>query len=102
MSDLNSNNDIPDEFDPMDQLARSEQNIEVSIDERSYNKEMTIIDGLKDEVDIDELSSTLKSKLACGGTVKNEQIQLQGNHTHRIEDVLVDEGFNKENIEIKR
>ena len=101
MSDLNSNNDIPDEFDPMDQLARSEQNIEVSIDERSYNKEMTIIDGLKDEVDIDELSSTLKSKLACGGTAKNGKIQLQGDHTYRIEDVLVDEGFDRSQIDIQ-
>ena len=84
-----------------DSIAKTDQSIEVSIDERSYNKEMTIIDGLKDEVDIDELSSTLKSKLACGGTAKNGKIQLQGDHTYRIEDVLVDEGFDRSQIDIQ-
>ena len=101
MSNLNSNDDIPDEFDPMDQLARSEQTITVRIDSRSYNKEMTIIEGLGDEVNLDELSSTLKSKLACGGTVKNGHIELQGDHTYRMKDVLKEEGFDEENIEVK-
>lgn len=84
-----------------DSIAKTNQSIKVSIDERRYNKEMTIIDGLKDEVDIDELSSTLKSKLACGGTAKDGKIQLQGNHTYRIEDVLVDEGFDRSQIDIQ-
>jgi translation initiation factor 1 len=94
--------DIPDEFDPMDQLAKSEQSIEVYIDSRSYNKEMTIVDGLGDEVDLEDLSSKLKSKLACGGTVKDGHIELQGDHLHRIEDILVEEGFDRANIEVKR
>lgn len=84
-----------------DSIAKGEQKITVKIDERSYNKEMTVIEGLKDEVDLDELSSTLKSKLACGGTAKNGQIQLQGDHTYRIEDVLVNEGFDRGQINVK-
>jgi translation initiation factor 1 len=94
--------DIPDELDPMDQLAKAEQTIEVYTDSRSYNKEMTIVDGLGEDVDMDELSSTLKSKLACGGTVKDGHIELQGNHLHRMEDILVEEGFSRDNIEVKR
>lgn len=94
--------DIPDEFDPMDQLAKAEQNITVKTDSRSYNKQMTVIEGLGDDVDLGELASSLKSKLACGGTAKNGQIQLQGDHLHRIEDVLHEEGFSRDNIEVKR
>lgn len=101
MSDINSNDDIPDEFDPMDQLARSEQAIKVRIDSRSYNKEMTIVEGFGEDIDLDSLSSKLKSKLACGGTVKNGHIELQGDHTHRIENVLAEEGFDRSNIEVK-
>lgn len=101
MSDLN-NDDLPEDFDPMDQLARSEQTITVSIDTRSFGKEMTVVEGLGDDVDLSELASTLKSKLACGGTNKNGQIQLQGNHLRRIEEVLENEGFDRENIDVKR
>lgn len=101
MSDLNDDN-LPDDFDPMDQLARSEQTITVKIDTRSFGKEMTVVEGFGDDVDISELSSTLKSKLACGGTAKNGQIQLQGNHLRRIEEVMEGEGFDRENIDVKR
>lgn len=100
MSDLN-NDDLPDDFDPMDQLARSEQTITVKIDTRSFGKEMTVVEGFGDDVSLSDLASTLKSKLACGGTAKNGQIQLQGDHLRRIEDVLEEEGFDRENIDVK-
>lgn len=101
MPNLDSNDGLSDEFDPMDQLARSEQTITVRIDTRTFNKEMTIVEGLGDDIDMDELSTTLKSKLACGGTVKEGHIELQGNHTHRIKDILVGEGFDEANIDIR-
>ena len=85
-----------------DSIAKGDQQIEVKIDSRSYNKEMTVIEGLQDSVDKSELASTLKTKLACGGTSKEGQIQLQGDHTYRIEDVLVEEGFDKSNIDVQR
>lgn len=92
--------DVPDEFDPFDQVSKADQKIEVYIDTRSYNKEMTIIEGFDENVDLDDLSSTLKSKVAAGGTVKDGHIELQGNHLHRIEDILAEEGF--DNVEVQR
>lgn len=91
---------MKDELCVCDSMAKSEQSIQVSLDSRSYNKEMTIIEGLEGEVDLQELASDLKSKLACGGTAKDGQIELQGDHTYRIEDVLVDEGFDRSQIEV--
>lgn len=102
MSDFDDNSGMPDELDPMSQLEKAEQKIKVSIDDRSYNKEMTIIENLGEGINLKDLASNLKSKLACGGTVKDGNIELQGNHLHRIKDVLVKEGFDRSNIEVKR
>jgi translation initiation factor 1 len=82
-------------------IAREGQKIEVSITERSFGKKVTVVGGLDDkEVDIDDLETKLKSKLACGGTSKDGTIELQGDHRRRIKDVLQDLGFEEEAIEV--
>lgn len=92
---------MPEDLCVCDSIAKGEQKIEVKLDTRSFGKEMTVVEGLDDgEVDLEDLASTLKSKLACGGTAKNGQIQLQGDHTRRIRDVLVEEGFEESQIEV--
>ncbi|MBS7619416.1 stress response translation initiation inhibitor YciH, partial [Candidatus Bathyarchaeota archaeon] len=45
--------------------------------------------------------TTLKAKCACGGTAKNEQILLQGDHRETAKDVLIELGFPRENIEVQ-
>lgn len=92
---------MPKDLCVCDDIARDEEKITVRIDTRSFGKEMTVIEGLSDDADLDELASTLKTKLACGGTAKNGEIQLQGDHTHRIKDVLVKEGFDESQIDIQ-
>ena len=62
---------------------------------------MTVVSGLSEEDDLKELASTLKSKMACGGTSKDGEIQLQGDHRRRIVDALIEEGFSRANIDVK-
>ncbi|EHK01980.1 translation initiation factor Sui1 [Candidatus Haloredivivus sp. G17] len=92
---------MPEDLCVCDSISREDQQITVKVDSRRYNKEMTVIKGLSEEDDLKELASTLKSKMACGGTHKDGEIQLQGDHKRRIVDVLIEEGFSRENIEVK-
>jgi translation initiation factor 1 len=83
-------------------MAREQQRISVYSIKRKYSKVVTIIEGLDEkQLNLDELTKTLKSKLACGGTSKNGRIELQGDHKTRIKDVLVRMGFSPEMIDVR-
>jgi len=57
-----------------------------------------VIKGIdKKEVDLKELSKELKSKCACGGTVKDGCVELQGNHKEEVKKALSDMGYTLEN-----
>ena len=74
----------------------------MSIIKRKFGKRVTIVEGLDEkQVSIKDLTKTLKSQLACGGTAKEGRIELQGNHKSRVKEVLVKMGFSPEMIEIR-
>lgn len=86
----------------LEEIEKEEQKIEVKVTKRRYGKEVTIIKGIQGKrLDLDDLASKLKKELACGGTVKDGRIELQGNHLGRVKQKLADLGFNEENIELK-
>ena len=63
---------------------------------------MTIVEGIDEkQLNIKELTKSLKSKLACGGTSKEGRIELQGNHKARVREVLVGMGFSPEMIDMR-
>jgi hypothetical protein len=43
----------------------------------------------------------LKTFCACGGTSKNGQIMLQGDHRERVREFLIKMGYPEENIELQ-
>ena len=63
---------LPIEAIAWEDLAKSEQKIKVSLDTRRYGKKITVVSGFDKDIDIKATAKSLKSELACGGTVKNE------------------------------
>lgn len=75
-------------------IAKEEQQITVKSIKRKFGKIITLVEGITDKsIDIKEVVKHLKSKLACGGTVKEGTIELQGNHVSRVKQYLVELGF---------
>ena len=97
-------------FDELDQIKmrseypedqegtpREKQQLRICVDRRNRKgKEVTLIIGMQEsEEEILNISKKLKSKCGVGGTVKNNEIIIQGDFRKKIEILLKEEGFVK-------
>lgn len=90
---------LPKELCICEEVAKEQQRISVKVSRRRYGKEVTVVDGLDPyEIDLEDLSKYLKGRLACGGTVKENSIELQGNHRDRVKELLTTRGYSIDNI----
>jgi translation initiation factor 1 len=97
MSDICEVCGLPKEICVCEDIAREQQKITIRIDKRRYGKMMTIVDGINaHDLDINALITQLKSKCACGGTIKEEKIELQGDHRNKVKEALEKMGFTVE------
>ena len=93
---------LPKELCVCEAIAKETQKIEIHVEEMRFRKKYTIVDGLDaKEIDIKELAKKLKEKFACGGTVKDNQIKLQGDHRAKMKQELVALGFPPERIVVR-
>jgi len=94
MSDICEVCGLPKEICVCEDIAREQQKISIVIDKRRYGKMMTIVDGIDPhELDINTLITKLKSTCACGGTIKDGKIELQGDHRTKVKETLEKMGF---------
>ena len=85
---------LPKELCVCEDIAREQQKITIAVDKRRYGKMMTIIYGVDShDLDIQALITKLKSKCACGGTIKDGKIELQGDHRTKVKETLEEMGF---------
>ena len=90
--------DLPSSTDVFEEIAKSEQQIKVVTQTRRYGKKITLVEGFDKHVDVKEIGTRLKESLACGGTVKDGIIELQGDHKKKVKPILVKLGFPEESI----
>ncbi len=96
--DIDPNFGFPAESNVFEEIAKSEQHIKVTTEKRRYGKIITLVTGFSKNLDLKGIAKSLKEKLACGGTVKGDVIELQGNHLKQVRKVLVKEGFPENSI----
>ena len=78
-------------------LAADKQLLRVKRDNKQRGgKEVTLIDGfVGSEDDLQALGKVLKTKCGVGGSAKDGQIIVQGNHTDKVLALLIEMGYTK-------
>jgi translation initiation factor 1 len=76
------------------EIAKEQQMVKVSTVRRRFGKIITVIKGINGkEVDLRGLSKELKSRCACGGTVKGGCVELQGDQKELVKKALREMGY---------
>ena len=90
---------LPKQACVCEQITKGLQRIQVKTDKKRYGKIVTIVSGFDKEVEIKKIAKALKNELACGGTFRDGEVELQGDHTKRIKPILIRLGFEENSIE---
>ncbi|MFC1710648.1 translation initiation factor [Nanoarchaeota archaeon] len=90
---------LPEQACVCEQMVKSSQRIKISTDKKRYGKIVTIVSGFETGIDVKKIAKALKNELACGGTYKDNTIELQGDHRKKIREILVKLGFDADSID---
>ena len=91
---------LPEDLCVCQEIAKESQKIRIKTETKKYRKKMTVIEGLDPNIDTDGLCKKLKRQMACGGTVKGDRIELQGDHTEKVKKALISLNYPEDQIEI--
>ena len=70
------------------------QTARIAVEKRKRGKMVTVVRGLADdENDLSSLLGQLQSACGAGGTCKEEQLEIQGNHLERVRSLLQQIGY---------
>jgi len=92
MSEIDPITGLPKEISDEFKFSGSTSNIKVYSKEVRDGKTVTLIEGIEKER-ADLVAKRLKQSLACGGTVKNGIIELQGKHEEKVQKLLKELGY---------
>jgi len=92
---------LPKELGVFEDIVKEGMNIDVKVVKRRFGKLYTRIRGIDSkDIDVKDLVKKLKSALACGGTFKNDVVELQGNHKAKVKSLLIKFGFDENSINV--
>lgn len=98
MTILVSDHDSMDDL--IKEIEKGETSIIISKDVRKFRKPVTVISGLQHNQNAKDVTRQLKTKIGTGGTFKDGQVILQGDHRETTKSLLVKMGFKEESIEV--
>ena len=102
MSEVCAKCGLPSELCVCETIAKEAQKIQITTEKKRYGKLSTIVQGIDSkDINIKDLAKKLKSELACGGTVKDNAVELQGDHRKKVKEILIKMGFPESQIDMR-
>ena len=101
MQEIDKISGLPKDLFDISNIAKEQQKIKVEVIRRKFSKFVTIIAGIDDKEVVKEMGKEMKQKFACGGTVKDNEIELQGKHKVRVVEFLIKKGYKQELIQAR-
>ena len=93
-TDENLSNQNEDENQESKEIPPNKQNLRLHLQRLPGNRVITIVKGyIGNDKKILEISKYLKKTCGVGGSVKNKNIIIQGNHTEKILKLLTERDF---------
>ncbi len=100
MSEICQKCGLPKQLCVCTAIAKEEEKIKIYSERKRYRKTMTVIEGISKDVNKKDILTKLKTKFACGGTIKDGDMELQGDHRKKAKEMLVKLGFPEDMIEV--
>lgn len=96
--DYHYNND--EDVDSAEDIAKEKQQLRIMLDKRNRKgKAVTLITGfVGTEESLNQLAKFLKTKCGVGGSSKEGEIIIQGDHREKVLDILQKEGYVKSRV----
>jgi translation initiation factor 1 len=89
---------LPQDICVCSQMDSQERKISIFEKRAKGRKFVTLVSGIDEKKDAEELLKSMKKELACGGTLKGERIELQGKQKRAITNFLKKKGYNDSQI----
>jgi translation initiation factor 1 len=86
--------------DILKELDKEKARVIISKDIRRFRKVATVVKGLHERPDIESITKEMKTKIGTGGTYKDGQIILQGDHRDYVKNFLLKKGYDEGSIEV--
>ena len=72
----------------------SKQSLKIRLEKRKRGKQVTVLSGFHcSELQMAEMLSILKSQCGAGGSIEGECVELQGDHSQRVRELLIEKGY---------